>query len=274
MLEELNYVTVTFRSNSVSLQNKPIESEIIYEEVKTEEQACDTHPVIPENEKKAPFFTLLHLIAVGLGVICVILVSFVIALSIQLNKVTSEQQSQNTSFEKQKKGLIEERDRLNWTMETILEQETFYVKDYCVEKVCKPCLENWVLFQSTCYLFSEYRFYSSWKNWDGSREDCRQRKADLVVIDSQEEQEFIKNHIKNYHDDNHGYWIGLRSINIMDTWMWVDKRNVTTMYWNTKKAGKGLCALSLPNGDLLSNWQKTGCDMRNRWICETRALIK
>lgn len=51
---------------------------------------------------------------------------------------------------------------------------------------CKPCLDGWVLFRSNCYLFSSPDHYQ--KRWQGSRDECRQRKADLVVIESQEEQ--------------------------------------------------------------------------------------
>lgn len=54
--------------------------------------------------------------------------------------------------------------------------------------VCKPCLDGWVLFQLSCYLFVEYQYYYYWKSWEGSRENCRQMKADLVVIESREEQ--------------------------------------------------------------------------------------
>ncbi|KAK2844974.1 hypothetical protein Q5P01_011633 [Channa striata] len=275
MTEELNYVMVTFTSNSVSTQEKPYDLDVIYEEVKTEEKACDTHPVIQEKVKKAPSCNLLHLIAVGLGVFCVILLSFVIALSIRLNTVKSEQETQRTSFEKQKEELIRERDRHNWTMETIMGHETFSVKHYCPEKVCKPCLDDWVLFQSSCYLFVDEEYYSNWKTWQGGREDCRKKNADLVVIESLEEQEFISKHTKYYRDENHGYWIGLSYNFQMDTWMWVDNRNLTFMYWNKQNAGRtARCALSLSHWDPLGNWQKTGCDMKNRWICETRALIK
>lgn len=37
---------------------------------------------------------------------------------------------------------------------------------------------------------------------------------------------------------------------------------------------KEACALALPPENPLANWKKTGCDMRNRWICEMRTLIK
>lgn len=58
----------------------------------------------------------------------------------------------------------------------------------CLTTVCKPCLDNWVKFQSTCYLFSESNYSSNWKTWNESRGDCSKIMADLVVIESQDEQ--------------------------------------------------------------------------------------
>nr|XP_020480727.1 C-type lectin domain family 4 member M-like [Monopterus albus] len=282
MEEELNYVTVTFKTKSISTHEKPNRTETVYDTVKTEEQ--EWNPVAPEKVKKAPVYTLLHVVAVSLGIICVILVSAVIALSIHLNTVMSEWNRNNisltaqnlllqhkkTNLERQKEELTKVKDGLNWTIGVILEYETFSVKTQCPQKVCKPCLDNWVWFQSSCYLFSNYYL----RSWQRSLDTCRQIHADLVVIESQEEQEFINNHTSAYHDKNNGYWIGL-SKNEMDTWKWVDGRSLNMTYWKTQEAGnKGSCALSLPSADPLASWDKVGCDSRNRWICETRALIK
>ncbi|XP_042372821.1 CD209 antigen-like, partial [Plectropomus leopardus] len=177
--------------------------EIIYDEVKTlEEKICDTTPAITENEKKAPLCTLLHLLAASLGIICVILVLVVIAVSIHFNTVKSEQhreyimltaqnlqlKTEKSDLERRTEELIRERDGLNWTVGVILEYENFPVKTYCSQKVCKPCLDNWVLFQSSCYLFTKSNLSFGWRTWQESRDECSKVKADLVVIDSQEEQ--------------------------------------------------------------------------------------
>ncbi|XP_037641348.1 C-type lectin domain family 4 member M-like [Sebastes umbrosus] len=282
MEEEVNYVTVAFKTKDISTYGKQNNLEIIYDDV----GAWETNPAIPENEKKAPLGTLLHLVAAGLGIICVILVLVIIAVSVHFNTVMSEQHRENinltaqnlqlwtekTDMERQTEELTRQRDGLNWTVGVILEYEYFSVNTHCPQKVCKPCLDGWVLFQSNCYLFwtADYSYY--WRTWQGSRVECSHMKADLVVIESQEEQEFINNHMKDYSDDNHGYWIGLSKT---DTWKWVDGSNVTLTYWKTQRPGyRGSCALSQPRADPLANWHKASCDMKNRWICETRALIK
>lgn len=286
MEEELNYVSVTFKTD-IFTSEKPSDLEVIYDEVKTDELAWDTNPVIPVgNKKEAPLHTPLKLVAAALAIICVILVSVIIALSIHFLTVISQQNRENTNLtaqtvqlrtdlERRTQELTRERDGLNWTIGVILEYENFPVNTHCPQKVCKPCLDGWVLFQSHCYLFTVDSYYSYGSDWERSRDQCKKMNADLVVIGSQEEQEFINNHTKYYEDEKHGYWIGLRKMNTMNTWTWVDGSNSTMMYWITQQIGyEGLCALTLPRADPLANWNKASCSMSNRRICETRALIK
>ncbi|KAJ8256379.1 hypothetical protein COCON_G00185310 [Conger conger] len=54
------------------------------------------------------------------------------------------------------------------------------------KRVCKPCPQGWKQFSSKCYYFS-----TEGKSWMKSRRDCLRRGADLVIIESDEEQEFI-----------------------------------------------------------------------------------
>ncbi|XP_034554057.1 CD209 antigen-like protein D isoform X2 [Notolabrus celidotus] len=288
MEEDHNYATVTFKAkNEVSTFEKPNELEIIYSEVKAEVQ---TAPTTPKNETKAPLCSQLLLVAAGLGIICVILVSFIITLKIQFQTVMSEQlreisnltaQNQQLMSEKdvlktQTQELTRERDGLNWTLKVILEYENFPVKTLCPQKVCKPCLDNWVRFQSNCYLITKHKYSNDWRKWIQSHEECQKFNANLVVIESQEEQEFINNHTEKYHDENHGYWIGLSKKEETGTWSWLDGSNLTVEYWRDQPSNLRWtdCALTSPRGHPLANWQKTSCTMWNRYICETRALTK
>lgn len=54
--------------------------------------------------------------------------------------------------------------------------------------VCKPCQDGWMQFKSNCYLFEESGYYYHWRTWEGSRSKCKEVMADLVVIESLEEQ--------------------------------------------------------------------------------------
>ncbi|XP_060905961.1 C-type lectin domain family 4 member M-like [Labrus mixtus] len=281
MEEQLTYTTVTFKArNEVSTLEKPNELEIIYDEIKVKEQT---------GRRKAWLCLPSHLVAAALGIICVVLASYIIILKIQFYTIMSErlreknnltalsQQlwSEKDDLQRKTQELTRERDGLNWTLGVIMEYETFPVNTFCLQNVCKPCLDNWVLFQSNCYLFRNSESSWKWSTWIKSQEECQKFTADLVVIESQEEQEFINNHTEVYHDDIHGYWIGLRKEDWTESWMWLDGSNLTAVYWRAQPANNRLnCALTSPHGDPQAKWRKTSCDMRNRFICETRALIK
>uniref|UniRef100_A0A1A8C622 C-type lectin domain-containing protein n=2 Tax=Nothobranchius kadleci TaxID=1051664 RepID=A0A1A8C622_NOTKA len=280
-MEESNYANVTFKMYDIPTTEKRNNQEIIYDEVKTKEEMCDPPPAITGSPKKVPHV----LVLVSLGVLCFILMLVIVSLSIhfayeqrRLN-ITLMAQNQRLHAEmealmRQTQDLIRDRDKLNWTMEVILEYDRFPVDQLCPQKVCQPCLDGWILFQSKCYLFTKHHYYYEWKSWISSQEFCRERNGDLVVIQSREEQEFISNHTMEYNDKNHGYWIGLSRRNTMDVMMWVDGSNLTVMFWGTEKPNSNsYCVLSNPHELPLANWMRVSCDMRNRWICESKALI-
>lgn len=220
------------------------------------------------------------LLCAGLTITCLILLSIVIALTVHFNMVISEQKRTQSDLteqigrlEREAGELSGERDRLNWTMGVILEHQNFPVAFRCPNRECQPCPAGWLLFQSMCYLITKHIYYSEWKTWEGSRHSCRELSADLVMIDSQEEQEFISNNTEFYNNYRNGYWIGYRGVE--DTWTWTGGSNGTLTFWTqprTKVYGE-TCALTLRLNSL-DNWKETSCHMKNRWICEMRTLIK
>ncbi|TSM77362.1 Asialoglycoprotein receptor 1 [Bagarius yarrelli] len=56
-----------------------------------------------------------------------------------------------------------------------------------LEENCGKCLPNWVLMNSTCLYFAVSPA-TPHKGWNGGRDDCKKKGADLVVIDSKEKQ--------------------------------------------------------------------------------------
>ncbi|XP_073730323.1 uncharacterized protein [Misgurnus anguillicaudatus] len=73
-------------------------------------------------------------------------------------------------------------------------------------------------YQSSFYLIS-----SEQKNWSESRRYCRERGADLIIINNKEEQDFIMN---NYGKDK--LWIGLTDSDEEGRWKWVDGSTLTS----------------------------------------------
>ncbi|XP_026156724.1 CD209 antigen-like protein A [Mastacembelus armatus] len=96
-----------------------------------------------------------------------------------------------------------------------LQEEVKKLKDKTEGKWCP---EGWTRFGCSCYFKSTQEKY-----WDESRTDCLNKGADLVSINSKEEQEFVtKLNVKGQS------WIGLFRENTQtSTWKWVDGSALT-----------------------------------------------
>ncbi|CAI5697348.1 unnamed protein product [Oreochromis niloticus] len=92
----------------------------------------------------------------------------------------------------------------------------------------KPCPVGWSSFSDSCYLLSE-----SSGSWDAARKDCRDRGADLVVIECTEEQTFLST------ITTENAWIGLNDKEQEGTWKWVDGTPLTLTYWARAEPDNG-----------------------------------
>ncbi|XP_031169064.1 C-type lectin domain family 12 member B-like isoform X2 [Sander lucioperca] len=277
MEEEITYSTLSFKNGGTAPKEEKQDS-TIYSKVKSKRAATS----VPNGEAAArSHFCAL---AVCLGILCVLLlaaISAIIYISVVINQqkanlsnLTAENQQLITNrsiLERETKELRRVTDNLNWTLQVILTFNTFPVNDYCPNKKCQPCQTDWLLFQEKCYLF--YNKGSPWKTWQDSRTYCKNTAADLVVIDSLHEQEFISNHTEFYFDTFHGYWLGLYEK--YQNWVWVDGRNDTLRYWLKEQIGSnGPCALLIPGRNSTASWDPAGCVMQNKFICERDVLTR
>uniref|UniRef100_A0A8C9V7L7 C-type lectin domain-containing protein n=1 Tax=Scleropages formosus TaxID=113540 RepID=A0A8C9V7L7_SCLFO len=136
-------------------------------------------------------------------------------------------------------ALKAERDQL-WTNLSSGIKITVHFQHIPVCAAEQVCPERWNSFKFSCYYISNEE-----KNWDDSRQYCTDRGADLVIIDSKEEQAFI--------DLFNGYfWIGLSDKEREGTWKWVDETRLMEPEPNKR-------------------WNDLSCDSVLRWICEKKS---
>ncbi|XP_019206406.2 CD209 antigen-like protein A isoform X1 [Oreochromis niloticus] len=117
----------------------------------------------------------------------------------------------------------------------------------------KWCPEEWTRFGSKFYFKSTER-----KTWSNSQKHCKTRGADLVMINSKEEQEFIRNM-------RGGSWIGLTGWNY--EWEWVDGSALTQTFWaeghgNPSSGSRGVCC------DDSGRWTGSHYSESKTFICE------
>ncbi|XP_036438790.1 C-type lectin domain family 4 member E-like [Colossoma macropomum] len=122
---------------------------------------------------------------------------------------------------------------------------------------------------------SRYSFYytsTEKKSWSESRQYCTERGADLVIINSREEQEFISTVF-----DSTDVWIGLTDTEKEGVWKWVDNSALTTQFWwkgepNDYNRNED-CAVTAYRGagsERVSTWADFPCDYPAVGICEKR----
>ncbi|KAK0143110.1 C-type lectin domain family 4 member M [Merluccius polli] len=103
------------------------------------------------------------------------------------------------------------------------------------------------------------------RNWTASRDYCLQRDADLVVINSKEEQEFVK-------VLGGIYWIGLSKRDPEGTWKWVDGTNMTSSSWGPGEPNDYYGAEDC-GATQLGRWSDERCDRLNYWMCEKVVVL-
>ncbi|XP_035263213.1 C-type lectin domain family 6 member A-like [Anguilla anguilla] len=131
--------------------------------------------------------------------------------------------------------------------------------------VPNPCPQGWAQFSSKCYYFSNEA-----KTWTDSYSDCVKRGADLVIIESEEEQRFINKQIKNL------TWIGLSYSAVRGYWLWVNGTPLQKGFWRSGEPDDEngfYCALFFPLRGTNNAWDAFDCSRKLNFICETNALL-
>nr|XP_024658707.1 CD209 antigen-like protein A [Maylandia zebra] len=132
-------------------------------------------------------------------------------------------------------------------------------EDIKMNELARYIQRGWIYFKHSLYYVS-----STENTWKDSREDCLQRGADLVIINSREEQNFIRE-FKNR------TWIGLTDTEKEQTWKWVDGTTPTISFWDTGEPNS--LVVDEDCGEIYfyereNSWNDAPCDTKKVWICE------
>ncbi|XP_073729804.1 uncharacterized protein [Misgurnus anguillicaudatus] len=158
-------------------------------------------------------------------------------------------------------NLKKERDHLLTNNTNIIKQNAKLSHENIDLWKCFNEKDGWKYYRFNCYFIS-----SEGKSWTESRTYCRERGADLIIINNKQEQDFIRKTISG----QTRYWIGLTDIEFEGRWKWVDGSTLTTRFWVAPEPNgerNESCVASTSSG-----WFDDKCSNSRKWIWITDGL--
>uniref|UniRef100_UPI003AAF7558 CD209 antigen-like protein C isoform X3 n=1 Tax=Centroberyx gerrardi TaxID=166262 RepID=UPI003AAF7558 len=157
--------------------------------------------------------------------------------------------------------VIKEKNNLQSSYHNLTKERNDSQKKPCEETEEERCPHSWLTFGSSCYYISSKR-----RSWDQSRQACLQREADLVIINSREEQDFLSQFAV-------AAWVGMTDRDEEGIWTWVDGTPVISdrLQWAPGQPddtfGGEDCGdiRVMPNFIGLNDYN---CSAITSWICE------
>lgn len=185
---------------------------------------------------------------IPLAIICFGLLLIVSLLTgLRLNRSSCNNETTERFNETRNRLLTEERDRLKQTLLNIDNHTS----------------EGWLYFRRSLYLGS-----STKRTWQESRLYCQERGADLLIINTEQEQDFARLTFSERR------WIGLREPDQEKVWKWVDSSLVTISFWHTGEPSNfgdyEDCVELNYYTDGTRNWNDDNCVSKHKCICEKR----
>lgn len=166
--------------------------------------------------------------------------------------------------------LVAERDQLQANFTTLNKERADLLRR--LSKLETASAHGWRYFRSSFYLISSER-----RTWRESRHNCKERDADLVIINSREEQEFV---VDFGRETDTIVWIGATDYDKERHWLWVDGTPVISGYWMSNQPDNGFMgeeedciALQSTRYNPLKTWDDVSCDLKFHWMCEKIAHI-
>ncbi|XP_035558518.1 CD209 antigen-like protein 2 isoform X4 [Canis lupus dingo] len=131
---------------------------------------------------------------------------------VQVSRIRQSLQKETWDHQENPSQVDVSQKRTRSDLDEILQQLTWM--NATLAGLCRPCPWKWELFQESCYFFSQTQ-----NTWKESISACQNLRAQLVIINSTEEQKFLKSwNTRN----NQRTWIGLSDHHNEGSWKWVD----------------------------------------------------
>ncbi|XP_019898628.1 C-type lectin domain family 4 member E-like isoform X2 [Esox lucius] len=143
------------------------------------------------------------------------------------------------------------------------------------------CAIGWEFYNGSCYHFSDDKL-----TWEQSQYACIHDGGHLVIIESWQEQDFIRKKVGNNFVEN-TYWIGMTDIEVEGVWVWMDNTtlNDNIMFWDPRNGTENSDKPEPNNWLLMEHCARMGrrcldqmqcwfdyiCNIPCKRICESRA---
>ncbi|KAI4885152.1 hypothetical protein NFI96_028978, partial [Prochilodus magdalenae] len=277
-MEELKVEEGIYANTGITTDNTSTHSSDDYEDIYANEHVPETGVArsIKGPTTLGTYTSLSHMIllqvrrsrgyrqaAVCLGLLCFLLLIVIAVLWVQFNNMSK----QRDQFQTSNTNLAKERDQLqtSYTNLTIERDQQLQNQRECQQKfsnLVRVLQEGWMFFENSIYFISTEK-----KNWSESRQSCTQRGADLVIINSTEEQNFTECLRRG-----EKAWIGLTDSVKEEDWRWVDDSALTTGFWRSgepnSRVGDEDCVVVGEGTDPVYNWADYRCSDRFVGVCE------
>ncbi|KAK2919414.1 C-type lectin domain family 4 member M-like [Channa argus] len=128
----------------------------------------------------------------------------------------------------------------------------------------KRCPNGWSKHEYSCYFTSVEK-----KTWSKSREHCQSMGADLAIIKTQEEMEFVN----GLYSADKEVWIGLTDEGVEGHWRWVDGTLLNKTFWakgqpNSYDGRNQDCVEFWHRATSRGEWNDENCNVEQNWMCE------
>ncbi|XP_042566326.1 CD209 antigen-like [Clupea harengus] len=179
---------------------------------------------------------LLKLKLTILAVLCVILGAFLVAFQVlsfmrvenaETERMLIEQKNRNDDLTKENTKLktgLQETERMLIEQKNRNDDLTNEITKLKNELQGGKCADGWQYFDGSCYHFS-----TDTKNWTESRDACVTMGGHLVIINSQQELDFLnaRREMGDGRSQRDFHWIGLTDAEEEGEWRWVDNTPLT-----------------------------------------------